>query len=175
MECYLHPNSASVGAWQGKIHKKRFSIGLVLAGSDHFGSKKKIPPALLAPLLDLEVDFYILQKHISQELLSFVQMQDNFYEFHTEINDFSDTAALIAHMDLIVSVDTATAHLAAAIGKPVWILLPYVADFRWLQNISSSPWYPTVTLYRQEGKRSFDQVIKKVADDIKIFKKNGQL
>jgi tetratricopeptide (TPR) repeat protein len=173
MERYLYPSSKEVNRWKNKINGKRLSIGLVLTGSDHGGSKKRIPSSALLPLLDLDVDFYILQNQILQDHLSFIAMQDNFYEFHREINDFSDTAALIAHMDLIISVDTAVAHLAAAIGKPVWILLSYVADFRWLQNISSSPWYPSVTLYRQDERRSFDQVIKKVADDIKSFKKRS--
>ena len=66
-----------------------------------------------------------------------------------EFADFSDTAAAMAHMDLIISIDTSVAHLAGAMGKPVWLLLAYAADWRWLLERSDSPWYPTMRLFRQ--------------------------
>jgi ADP-heptose:LPS heptosyltransferase len=79
-----------------------------------------------------------------------------------ELSDLSDTAALILAMDLVISVDTCAAHLAGALGVPVWILLPFAPDFRWLLHRSDSPWYPTATLFRQPVPGDWDSVIELV-------------
>ena len=73
----------------------------------------------------------------------------NALDLSSEIGDFASTAGLLAEMDLVITVDTAVAHLAGALGRPVWILLPYGADWRWLQDRRDSPWYPTARLFRQ--------------------------
>jgi len=72
-------------------------------------------------------------------------------DFSRDLNDFADTAALIDHLDLIITCDTAVAHLAGALGKPAWILLPYASPWRWMLDRSDSPWYPTVRLFRQHA------------------------
>ena len=84
--------------------------------------------------------------------------------FHVgnELKDFSDTAALIANLDLIISVDTSVAHLAGAMARPVWILLPFIPDWRWLLDRDDSPWYPTARLFRQDDTRKWDNVIARV-------------
>src|SRR6202012_4470181 len=69
--------------------------------------------------------------------------------FGEQLKDFSDTAALIANLDLVITVDTAVAHLAGALGTPVWVLLPFIPDWRWLLDRDDSPWYPTARLFRQ--------------------------
>lgn len=171
MPSYLKPDKGKVQDWRNRINSHRMKVGLVITGSSHYGSKKKIPLRECDSLLNVEADFYILQNEISEDDLIYMKKFDNIYEYHKEIKDFSDTASLIANMDLVISVDTATAHLAGAIGKPVWVMLPFVADFRWLMNTSSSPWYPSATLYRQGEDRSFAPVIKNIASDIKSFKK----
>ena len=79
----------------------------------------------------------------------------------------ADTAALIEACDVIVSVDTAVAHLAAALGKPTWILLPYNADWRWLATGNTSPWYPSVTLLRQSKFGEWDDVMHQLADKLR--------
>lgn len=81
----------------------------------------------------------------------------------SEINDFADTAAIIASLDLVVSVDTSVAHLAAAMGKPTWIMLPYAPDWRWMLNRNDSPWYPTVRLFRQPALRRWEHVVTEIA------------
>ena len=83
--------------------------------------------------------------------------------FGEQLKDFSDTAALIANVDLVVSVDTAVAHLAGALAKPVWVLLPFVPDWRWLLDRDDSPWYPTMRLFRQDDSRMWDNVIARVS------------
>ena len=80
--------------------------------------------------------------------------------------DFSETAALIAQMDLVISVDTSVAHLAGAIGKPVWILLSYIPDFRWFLDRSDSPWYPCAKLFRQNASREWQTVIDEVVQSL---------
>jgi ADP-heptose:LPS heptosyltransferase len=82
------------------------------------------------------------------------------------LHDFADTAALMENLDLIISVDTSTAHLAGALGKPVWILNRFDTCWRWLLDRSDSPWYPTVRLYRQEKAGDWDGVIQRVAGDL---------
>jgi ADP-heptose:LPS heptosyltransferase len=91
-----------------------------------------------------------LQKNVSLEDAAMLARYPNVMQAGDELKDFADTAAVIAALDLIVTVDTATAHLAGAMGKPVWILLPFSSDFRWLMDREDSPWYPTARLFRQQ-------------------------
>jgi ADP-heptose:LPS heptosyltransferase len=79
------------------------------------------------------------------------------------LKNFADTAAIIAELDLVIAVDTAIAHLAGAVGKPVWILLPFDSDWRWLLGREDSPWYPTARLFRQKQPRDWTPVIETVA------------
>jgi ADP-heptose:LPS heptosyltransferase len=83
------------------------------------------------------------------------------------LNNFADTAALVQHLDLVISVDTAVAHLAGAMGKPVWVLLPFVPDWRWMLDRSQSPWYPTMRLFRQSQARQWSEPINRVAQCLK--------
>src|SRR6185312_8432895 len=84
------------------------------------------------------------------------------------IADFSDTAAIISQLDLVLAVDTSVAHLAAALGKPVWVLLPFSPDWRWLLGRDDSPWYPTVRLFRQPAIGDWDSVITAVTQALAL-------
>ena len=86
-----------------------------------------------------------------------------------EMGDFADTAALIANLDLVISVDTAVAHLAAALGKPVWLLDRFDPCWRWLAGRRDSPWYPTLTLFRQQQPGDWDAVIERVRAELPAF------
>jgi hypothetical protein len=81
-----------------------------------------------------------------------------------ELDDFTDTAALLAQCDLVISADTAVAHLAGAMGRPLWVLLPFAPDWRWTLNGDASPWYPAARLFRQSALGDWDGVIARVAD-----------
>ena len=85
------------------------------------------------------------------------------------IRDFADTASVIQALDLVISVDTSVAHLAGALGKPVWLLLPFSADCRWMINRSDSPWYPTMRLFRQPRPGEWDSVFHEVRAQIRLF------
>jgi ADP-heptose:LPS heptosyltransferase len=82
------------------------------------------------------------------------------------LNDFADTAALISQLDVVIAVDTSIAHLAGALGKPVWIVLPFHPDFRWLRDRSDSPWYPTAKLFRQTTEGAWADVFEQIASEL---------
>ncbi|KMZ12241.1 TPR repeat [Candidatus Burkholderia humilis] len=90
----------------------------------------------------------------------------------SEITDFADTAAIIENLDLMIAVDTSTAHLAGALNKPVWILSRYDQCWRWLIGRDDSPWYPSARLFRQEQTGEWDGVIERAADALKGFALN---
>jgi ADP-heptose:LPS heptosyltransferase len=83
-----------------------------------------------------------------------------------ELTDFAETAALVSCLDLVITVDTSVAHLAAALGRPTWILLPQMPDFRWLLDRDDSPWYPTVRLFRQTETREYGSVLDRVRAEL---------
>jgi ADP-heptose:LPS heptosyltransferase len=94
---------------------------------------------------------------------------ENIFQHQNNLNDFSDTAGLINQMDLIISVDTSVAHLSGAIGKKVWLLLPFMPDFRWMLDRDDSPWYPNLKLFRQPTISDWESVIKLLMIDLKNY------
>jgi ADP-heptose:LPS heptosyltransferase len=116
----------------------------------------------LTPLLNVSgVHFFSLQK-----TGPVAPADSQLIDFMNQMRDFADTAALIANLDLVISVDTAVAHLAAAVGKPVWILDRFDSCWRWLTDRRDSPWYPTVRLYRQPRAGDWASVVSAVRDDL---------
>jgi hypothetical protein len=93
----------------------------------------------------------------------------NFLNFSADLLDFTDTAGLIEHLDLVIGVDTSTAHLAAAMGKPVWLLNRFDTCWRWLLDREDSPWYPTLKLYRQPAMGDWDSVLQQVRQDLELL------
>ena len=140
-------------------------VGIVWAGSPgHLRDRfRSIPLELLKPLFALEgVQFYSLQLGPAAEELKEAGAPAGVIELAPEIEDMADTAALIAHLDLVITVDTAVAHLAGALGKPVWVMLPLVPDWRWLLDREDSPWYPTMRLFRQAKLGDWTSVVEAV-------------
>jgi precorrin-6B methylase 2 len=119
--------------------------------------------ATLQPLLGVEgVQFVSLQKGAPAEELKGLPVQMRPLEIGEELSDFGDTAAVVAQLDLVICVDTAVAHLAGALGKAVWVLLPTPADWRWLEGREDSPWYPTMRLFRQQVRGEWGEVIERM-------------
>jgi ADP-heptose:LPS heptosyltransferase len=98
-----------------------------------------------------------------------LQSVANLRDIGSELGDFADTAAVISQLDVVVSVDTSVAHLAGALGKPVLILLPHAADFRWMRQRSDTPWYPTAKLLRQPAFGDWDSVIAGLAGELRGY------
>jgi hypothetical protein len=116
----------------------------------------------LGPLSELPVELHSLQKEYRAQDQVWVEKL-GVRDHRKDLDNFSDTAALIINMDLILSVDTSVAHLAGALGHKLWILLPYLPDYRWLLKRSDSPWYPTATLFRQPAMGDWESVVREVA------------
>ena len=157
---FCDPNKQKI--WKDRLGAKtKKRIGFVCSGSTmHKDDKKRsIPLHLLKPLLELPFEFHLLQKEIQSDEKAFLAEHLYIKTQQENLADFADTAALINEMDLIISVDTSVAHLAGALGKTVWILLAWKADWRWLLDRTDSPWYPTATLFRQSEMGSWEGVI----------------
>jgi tetratricopeptide (TPR) repeat protein len=168
---YITVNPLLVQSWKNKVREDNsdHKIGLVWSADpkhSRFGNRS-FSIELLSPLAYLkDITFYSLQKGNAAEQAINHPKDMKFVDYTEEIKDFSDTAALIENLTLIISVDTAVAHLAGAIGKPVWILLPFAPDGRWMLNRDDSPWYPSMRLFRQPSSGDWESVIANIAIEL---------
>lgn len=162
---YIGSDPDKVASWARKLGKSnRPRVGVVFSGRpEHKNDENRsLNLQVMLTALPSGLDYICLQKDIRPADAECLQARVDIREFSAELHDFSDTAALIENMDLVVSVDTSVAHLAAAMGKPTWILLPFVPDWRWLLDRRDSPWYPAVTLYRQQSAGDWSQPLQHV-------------
>ena len=146
-------------------------IGLVWSGNpghlnDH---NRSVPLQKLTPLLDVGAQFVSLQKGARERDRALLAGRRDIRDADGELTSFADTASLICELDLVISVDTSVAHLAGSLGKPVWVLLPFVPDWRWLLGRDDSPWYPTARLFRQSATRQWDVVVANVLTALREF------
>jgi Flp pilus assembly protein TadD len=160
---YLHAPEDLRQRWAKKVGEDPagYRVGLVWAGSPTHANdrRRSIPPDLLSPLASVAgVTFYSIQLNSTSAPAGI-----NFIDHAQDLHDFADTAGLIMNLDLIISVDTAAAHLAGALGRKVWTMLPYSPDWRWQMAREDSPWYPTMRLFRQpragDGGAVIDRVV----------------
>jgi hypothetical protein len=171
---YLSPDAAQVTAWRSRLSAldgRALCVGLVWEGgvdkespSDRaVGRRRSMAPALLAPLFEIpNVQFISLQKDGTRAPVDFPLT-----DFMDEIADFADTAALVRNLDLVISVDTSVAHLAGALGKPVWLMDRFIPCWRWLTGRRDSPWYPTMWICRQPSPDDWASVVREVARDLR--------
>jgi len=152
---YMSVSAKRIGKWPARVKKLaggRRKIGMVWAGSPTFGNDqfRSMPFAAWSPLADVtNTAWFSLQKGAARDQLSHAGCALKPHDLTDDIHDFSDTAALIEQLDLVMTVDTSVAHLAGALGKPVWVFLPANNDWRWMQNRDDSPWYPHTRLFKQ--------------------------
>lgn len=147
-------------------NSKLLNIGFVWAGNPkhHNDKNRSVDLSFFKPLFALEgAQFYSLQVGERNKDLKLDLAYDNVIDLSTEFKDYEDTASIIQQLDLVITVDTSVAHLAGAMGLPVWVLLPCVPDWRWLLDRSDSPWYPTMRLFRQENPGEWQTVFDEVA------------
>jgi hypothetical protein len=157
---YVRADPVRVASWAGGDGRR---IGLAWAGNPaHRNDRRRsVPTAALAPLAALQgVDWVNLQLGARGAELAIMHRMP---APPARIGDFADTAALIETLDLVIAADTAVAHLAGAMGKPVWLLLPHAPDWRWMLGRDDSPWYASARLFRQERPGDWAGVVARVA------------
>ena len=118
------------------------------------------------------IHFIGLQKGPALEQINELPPEIDFINLGDDLHNFSDTAALLANLDLLITVDTAVAHLAGALGRPVWTLIPFVPDWRWMLERPDTPWYPTMRLFRQSADKTWEKVIPAVREHLLRLRDN---
>ncbi len=179
---YLTAHPTLIDYWKKQLSDDtNFKIGLCWHSStmrDQTGvivpNPRSIPLNKFAPLSQIPgVSFYTLQKVNGTDQLRTLSGKFVVHEFGNNFDQangrFMDTAAVMKNLDLIITVDTAIAHLAGALDVPVWVMLPTVSDFRWFKNCSDSPWYPTMRLFRQQQYNDWDTVVQKIAQKLQKY------
>ena len=164
---YLHADPKKVADWQNRLVRAPVAglrVGMVWHGSET-DNRRSCPITNWLPLWQVPgVSYFSLQKGPAVSDLKQLGDAHPLLPIGDQLDDFDDTAAVIANLDLVITIDTAVAHLAGAMGKPVWIILHQVPDWRWLQARSDSPWYPTARLFRQPSPGDWPAVIHAVAE-----------
>jgi tetratricopeptide (TPR) repeat protein len=166
---YLHAPADRVAAWQARLPSGMPRVGLAWSGNPRHKNDRdrSLAFAALAPLIaGSGMNFVSLQKDPRETDAQALRQCTNISDVAAELRNFADTAAAISLLDLVITVDTSVAHLAGALGKPVWILLPTTVDWRWLLDREDSPWYPTARLFRQTRIGDWDAVIARVGAEL---------
>ena len=166
---YVHPGPKELRLWEEKLapYKAALKIGLAWAShsrSELLSKRKSIALQSLAPFgRAAEAVFFSLQKGPAAEEGRVPPQGMRFIDMSSDLVGFSDSAAMLAHLDLVITMDTAVCHLAGAMGKPVWIMVNFPEDWRWLYSRADSPWYPSARLFRQRKMYEWADVIDQVA------------
>ena len=170
-EGYLHAPSSAAARWAAQLGAPSVRrIGLAFSGNPEHGNdrNRSLPLARLAPLLQDHGEWHLLQKDVRETDAGQLHTL-GIHDHRATLADFSDTAGLIAALDLVVTVDTSLVHLAGALGKPVWLLLPANPDWRWLLDRNDSPWYASLRIFRQTRAGDWDGVLREVAQALRAL------
>jgi hypothetical protein len=149
----------------------RLRVGLVWSGNPQHSNdhNRSISLQAMSAIFDIGARFYSLQKEPREADKATLAGRSEVVDLAGHLGDFTDTAALIACLDLVISVDTSVAHLSAAMGRATWILLPFTPDYRWLLGRDDSPWYPAARLFRQDESRDYIRVLARVREELKTL------
>lgn len=179
---YLSAAPADIDTWAAKLDqltnndRASLRVGFVWAGNPEHGNdrRRSIPLRKWTPLFTIPgVQFFSLQKgHGTAEQLGTLSKKLPVFNIGEGFGDFADTAAAMANLDLVISVDTSVVHLSGALGRPTWTLLAYTPDWRWLRDREDSPWYPSMRLFRQPKRDDWSSVMDKVATELKLLRDN---
>ena len=175
---YVMSDVKKMSIWQDRLGaQSKLRVGLVWAGSathknDH---NRSMPLQAITSIFEKNVDFFGLQNELRESDMQLMHQHPQIQYLGKYIKDFTDTAALISLMDVVITVDTAIAHLAGAMGKPVWILLPYSPDWRWLLSRDDSPWYPTARLFRQPSIGDWSSVVRGVNQALQVLQRQQSI
>jgi hypothetical protein len=167
---YLSPHPGDVALWKAKLGpKKGFRVGLVWSGNpgqvENF--RRSMPPAVLSPLVGIPgIEYFSLQKGPGAAEIASLPYGLNLRDETVKLNDMADTAALIANLDLVISVDTSPAHLCGAMGVPCWVPLCATAYYFYMMEREDCPWYPTMRLFRQKKRGEWGPVMARIASEL---------
>ncbi len=174
---YVSAERALVNSWKARLaHHHGLRVGLAWAGNprshdyqlSRVDQRRSVPLSTFSPFLETRgVHFFNVQKEPADS--NDARWKSRVREFPADLKDFENTAALIENLDLVISVDTSLAHLAGAMGKPVWLLSRLDGCWRWLLNREDSPWYPTMKIFRQEMRGDWCDPINRIAADLVHF------
>lgn len=160
---YLQVPPATAAKWQGRMAcSRRKRVGVVWRTTTEDRTRSMPVEQMAALFAARDIDFVVLQKELSDAEKSWLAAWENVHGCDADLVDFADTAALIGQLDSVISIDTAVAHLAGALGKELMILLPWVGEWRWLEDRVDSPWYPSARLFRQASAGDWGGVLGQV-------------
>jgi tetratricopeptide (TPR) repeat protein len=168
-DSYLSVDGAEMRIWENRLGpREKLRIGLVWSGNPTRKNDRtrSIPFRMLSSLLDVDATFVSLQKNMRPRDVEPLRERPDIMDYTADLTDLAVTAALVSCLDLVIAVDTAVAHLAAALGRPTWIMLAQIPDFRWMLDRDDSPWYPTVRLFRQGETREYASVIERIRTEL---------
>ncbi len=169
---YLAADEVQVEKWSARLGAlPRPRIAIAWSGNPNHDNdhNRSIAFARLAPLLAAPAGFVGIQRDVRTEDAAPLAGEKRLTHIGGKLEDFSDTAAVLALCDLVIAVDTAAVHLAGAMGRPVWVLVPFAPDWRWTRDGETTPWYPTARLFRQTSLGDWEGVIERVAQALKHF------
>ncbi len=162
-------------SWAQRTGGGQLKIALIRAGrAEHTNNRSRSVP--LRPFLPLlvanDVDLFSLQLGPPAEELASAGLRDRVRDLSPLLSDFAETAAALSYMDLVISVDTAAAHLAASLGRPVWMLVPFAPDWRWLLDRNDSPWYPSMLLFHQKTPGDWETVVQGMCAELRSLERS---
>jgi hypothetical protein len=169
------PNDA-VEKWRSKLSTQKLNVGIAWAGNPVFGGDRDRSILLknILPITRIDgIEFFSLQKDLREGDDEVLNANPGIVRVNDEINDFRDTAAIMMGLDLVISSDTSVVNLAGALGRPVWVLLSSMPDWRWLLDRNDSPWYPTARLFRQVNLGDWTPVLDDVCAALKQLVRSG--
>jgi tetratricopeptide (TPR) repeat protein len=169
---YLSADEGHLAKWAAQLGAQaRPRIAIAWSGNaSHLNDRNRsMPFSTLTPLLSSPARFISIQRELRPEDESMLAAEQRVMHVGGALGDFDDTAAVVALCDLVIAVDTAVVHLAGAMGRPVWVMLPFTPDWRWTLDDDSTPWYPTARLFRQTSLGDWDSVVARVAAELKNF------
>lgn len=170
---YLFASDERVNTWNGRLPKSQVPrVGISWAGNPDFllDKSRSIGLSRLVPLLSVPgIQFVSIQKDLRAGDEELLRQHPRVVHLGDKLDDFSDTAAVMSLLDLVISSDTASVHLAGALNRPVWILLQQSPDWRWLLDRDDSPWYPSAKLFRQPKAGDWESVVGQVSEKLKLY------
>jgi Tetratricopeptide repeat len=174
---YLHANLELTKTRASELSLSHPAIGIAWAGNPNYRADHERSTHLetFLPFLKIpNIHWVSLQKGEAARQIAQLPPHISLYDGCSRDQDFADTAALVANLDLVLTTDTAVAHLAGALGKPLWLLLPWQSDWRWMQDIPTTPWYPTARIFRQSTLNNWPELIHRVTGELRAFLKTRE-